>query len=77
MKDGEGERSVFQDKMNTLELELDNATCENLKLKGLTFDLDYQRSYYLLQHDTLSKKLKMLNDKQSKLTRELEQVHTD
>lgn len=34
--------------MNKHENDVDNATCENLKLKGLNFDLDYKINYYTL-----------------------------
>jgi len=46
LKDGEGDRRVFQDKMNNLEGELETATCENLKLKSLTFDLDFKINHH-------------------------------
>jgi hypothetical protein len=34
--------------MYHLETDLDNATSENLQLKGLNFDLDYKINYYTL-----------------------------
>ncbi len=34
--------------MNAAERELDQATLDNLKLKGLTFDLDYRVGYYTM-----------------------------
>ena len=37
--------------MNGIESDLDKATYENLKLKGLTFDLDYKVGYYSMQYD--------------------------
>jgi hypothetical protein len=32
--------------MNVVENDVDNATCENLRLKGLTFDLEYKINHY-------------------------------
>ncbi len=46
MKDTDQERRVLQDKMNLVEGELDAATCENLKLKGLSFEMDYKIGSY-------------------------------
>ena len=60
--------------MNILETELDQSTAENLKLKSLTFDLDFKLNHYQILVDQTQKKLKFYNDKQSKLTRDLDQA---
>jgi hypothetical protein len=57
--------------MNTLENDLDLHTAENLKLKALTFDLDYKINHYTILIDQASKKLKLLNDKFTRLTNDL------
>jgi len=72
LKDGEGERRILQDKMNNLEKDLDDATTENLKLKGLTFDLDYRVGYYSMIVDQLNKKVKLMNEKQHRMVKEIE-----
>jgi chaperonin cofactor prefoldin len=60
--------------MNTLETELDTSTGDNLKLKSLNFDLEYRINHYAIQIDTASKKIKMLNDRYAKMTKDLEQA---
>jgi hypothetical protein len=79
LKDGEGERKVLQDKMNNTEHDLDNATCENLKLKGLNFDLDYRVGYYTMVVEQLTRKVKLMGDKHGKMSKEIEmnQVNQD
>ncbi len=72
LKEGEGERKVFQDKLNNTEHDLDNATCENLKLKGLNFDLDYRVGYYSMVVEQLTRKVKLMGDKQGKMAKEVE-----
>ena len=62
----------LQEKMNGLENELDLQTAENLKLKGLNFDLGYKIHYYSLIVEQTNKKLKLLNDKYAKLVKDLE-----
>jgi len=37
--------------MNNLETELDQATSENLKLKSLTFDLDFKINHHQIMLD--------------------------
>lgn len=60
MGDSESERGVLQEKMNNMETDTDNATCENLKLKGLTFDNDYTITHYKALIDQAQKKIKLL-----------------
>ncbi len=62
--------------MNTLENDLDLHTAENLKLKALTFDLDYKINHYTILIDQASKKLKLLNDKFTRLTNDLHQANS-
>lgn len=59
--------------MNALESQVDTATCENLKLKGLNFDMDYKINYYTLCMDQAQRKIALLKEKQNKLMRDLEQ----
>jgi hypothetical protein len=72
LKDTENDRRVLQDKMNTLESDLDQATAENLRLKSLNFDFDFKIGHYSLLLDQTQKKIKFFNDKQNKLLRDLE-----
>jgi hypothetical protein len=72
MRDGEGERKVLQDKMNNLERDLDGATHENLKLKGLNFDLDYRINYYNMVTESLNKKVKLMSEKQSRMLKDID-----
>jgi hypothetical protein len=72
MRDGEGERKVLQDKMNNLEKDLDGATHENLKLKGLNFDLDYRINYYNMVTESLNKKVKLMSEKQNRMLKDID-----
>lgn len=72
LKDGENERRVLQDRMNNTEHDVDNATCENLKLKGLNFDLDYRVGYYTMVVEQLQRKVKLMGEKQNKMSKEVE-----
>lgn len=74
LKESDNERRVLQDKLNVTEGDLDAAVLENLKLKGLNFDLDYKINQYGIIAEQLQKKLKIMNDKQSKILRDLEQA---
>lgn len=43
-----------------METDTDKATCENLKLKGLTFENDYTITHYKALIDQAQKKIKLL-----------------
>lgn len=58
--------------MNTLENMLDKETADNLKLKGITFDIEYKINNYTLQIDQSTRKLKLLNEKFSRLNNDLQ-----
>lgn len=60
--------------MNGLEVQLDNATSENLKLKSSTFDLDFKINHYSIQVEQTQKRIKFYQEKQTKLLRDLEQA---
>ena len=55
-----------------MEAELDGATAENLRLKALVFDLDFQVSSHAHELEQAQRKLKFFGDKQTRALRELE-----
>ena len=57
-----------------LENEHDKEVAENLRLKSLTFDLEFKVGQYQLLVDQTTQKLKFFQDKQSRLSRDLEQA---
>jgi hypothetical protein len=65
---------VLQDRMNTVERDLDQATAENLRLKGLTFDLDFKIAHYSAVAEQSRKRIRFFTDKQAKLVKDLEQA---
>jgi len=63
MREGETEREAAQVKAMKIENEFESAVCENLKLKGLGFDIEYKSNYYKLLIQQGQKKLKATADK--------------
>lgn len=55
-----------------LENEHDKEVAENLRLKSLTFDLEFKVGQYQLLVDQTTQKLKFFQDKQSRLSRDLD-----
>ncbi len=58
-----------------IEKDLDAATHENLKLKGLNFELDMSLSDYQLLIDQTQKRLRLMQERSGRIVRELESSH--
>lgn len=74
LREVEREGTNLGEKYVQLSGEHDKEVAENLKLKALTFDLEYKVNQYQLLVDQSNKKLKFFVDKQSRLGRDLEQA---
>ena len=74
LRDQDRDRQAQSDKYVQLENEHDKEVSENLRLKALTFDLEFKVNQYQLLVDQSSQKLKFFLDKQSRMGRDLEQA---
>ena len=72
LQDSDHERKAYQEKFNNTEKGLDINFLENLKLKGLNFDLDVKVADYTLLVEQTQRRIKLLNEKSSKVLKDLD-----